>query len=86
MPMCNPPHPAEIAKWECIDPLGLCVTKASKGLGMAHQALSELINGKSGIFVEMLIRLSKAFSSIPETWRGIPMDYDLWQAQERGEH
>lgn len=29
----------------------------------------------------MAIRLSKAFGSSPETWLGMQMSYDLWQAQ-----
>ena len=31
----------------------------------------------------MAIRLSKAFGSTPETWLGMQMAYDLWQARER---
>ena len=33
MPMHNPPHPGEIVKWECLEPLGLSITKAADGLG-----------------------------------------------------
>jgi len=33
--------------------------------------------------VEMAIRLSKAFGSTPETWLGMQMAYDLWQARGR---
>ena len=29
----------------------------------------------------MAIRLSKAFGSTPETWLGMQMAYDLWQAR-----
>ena len=83
MPMHDPPHPGEIVKYECLEPLGLSVSKAAKGLGVTRQALSDLINEKSGISVEMAIRLSKAFGSTPETWLGIQMDHDLWQARNR---
>ncbi len=31
----------------------------------------------------MAIRLSKAFGSTPETWLGMQMAYDLWQARNR---
>ena len=31
----------------------------------------------------MAIRLSKAFGSTPETWLGMQIAYDLWQARER---
>ena len=31
----------------------------------------------------MATRLSKAFGSTPETWLGMQMSYELWQAGER---
>ncbi len=83
MAMHDPPHPGEIVRWECLEPLGLTVTKAAEGLGVTRQALSDLVNGKAGVSVEMSIRLSKAFGSSPETWLGMQMAYDLWQARER---
>ena len=69
----------------CLEPLGLTVTRAAKGLGVTRQALSELVNGRTGISIEMAIRLSKAFGSTPETWLGMQMAYDLWQARSRAE-
>ena len=85
MPMHNPPHPGEIVREECLEPLGLTVTRAAQGLGVTRQALSELVNGKAGVSVEMSFRLSKAFGSSPETWLGMQTAYDLWQAKERAE-
>ena len=83
MSMHNPPHPGGIVKRQCLEPLGLSVTRAAKGLGITRQALSELINERTGVSVEMAIRLSKAFGSTPETWLGMQVAYDLWQAQDR---
>ncbi len=85
MPMQNPPHPGEIVRYECLEPLGLTVTRAAQGLGVTRQALSDLVNGKAGVSVEMSIRLSRAFGSTPETWLGMQTAYDLWQIQERAE-
>ena len=85
MAMVNPPHPGGIVKSECLEPLGLSVTKAARGLGVSRQALSELVNEKSGVSVEMAIRLSKAFGSSPETWLGLQTAYDLWEARERAD-
>ena len=44
-----------------------------------------LVNERTGVSVEMAIRLSKAFGSTPETWLGMQMAYELWQARERAE-
>ena len=68
-----------------MEPLGLSVAQAAEGLGVSRQALSELVNEKAGISVDMAIRLSKAFGSSPETWLGMQMAYDLWQAREYAE-
>ena len=83
MAMQNPPHPGGIVKRQCLDPLDLSITRAARGLGVTRQALSELVNERAGVSVDMAIRLSKAFGSTPETWLGMQIAYDLWQARER---
>lgn len=66
-----------------MEPLGLSVTKAADGLGVSRKALSELLNGHSGVSTKMAIRLSKAFGGSPESWLAQQMHYDLWQALQR---
>jgi len=83
MLMKTPPHPGRIVRQECIEALGLTVTAGAKGLGVTRKALSELLNGKSGISPEMALRLSKAFGSSPEVWLGLQMDYDLAQLRSK---
>ena len=85
MPMHNPPHPGEIVRSECLEPLGLTVTRAAQGLGVTRQALSDLVNEKAGVSVEMAIRLSQAFGSTPEVWLGMQTAYELWQARGQAE-
>ena len=81
--MHNPPHPGEIIRDQCLEPLGLSVTQAAAGLGVTRKALSELLNGHSGVSPEMAIRLSKAFGSTAEHWLAMQMQYDLWNAERR---
>ena len=83
MGMHNPPHPGGIIRRQCLAPLGVSVTEAAAGLGVTRQALSDLVNEKADLSVEMAIRLSKAFGSSPEMWLGLQMAYDLWQARGR---
>lgn len=85
MSMHNPPHPGGIVRRQCLVPLGLSVTEAAKGLGITRQALSDLLNGKAGISVDMAIRLAKAFGSAPEIWLGLQTAYDLWRARPRAQ-
>ena len=49
--MHNPPHPGEIIRWECLQPLGLTVTRAAQGLGVTRQAFSNLVNQRAGVSV-----------------------------------
>jgi antitoxin HigA-1 len=81
--MHNPPHPGELVKELCLTPLGLTVTEAAKGLGITRKALSELVNGRSGISPEMALRLEQAFGSTAETWLRMQVEYDLWQTRGR---
>lgn len=83
MPMYDPPHPGGVVRRQCLDALGLTVTEAAKGLGVTRQALSDLVNERAGVSVDMALRLSKAFGSSPETWLGLQMAWDLWQARDR---
>ena len=83
--MHNPPHPGEVIRDLCLEPLGLTVTAAAKGLGVSRKAFSELLNGHSGISPEMAIRLSKGFGGSAESWMCQQMLFDLWQAQQRAD-
>ena len=85
MQMHNPPHPGEVIRELCLEPLGLSVTRAAKGLGVSRKALSELLNGHSGISPDMAIRLSKAFGGSAESWLAQQMQYDLWRALQRAD-
>ena len=60
MLMHNPPHPGEVLRELCLEPLGLSVTAASEALGVSRKTLSAVLNGKAGISPEMAIRLSIA--------------------------
>jgi addiction module HigA family antidote len=44
MTMKNPPHPGEIIRDLCINPLGLTVTQAAEGLGVTRKTLSCMID------------------------------------------
>jgi addiction module HigA family antidote len=83
MAMKNPPHPGELVKYECLDALGLTVTKGAEILRVSRQALSNLINGHSDISPDMAIRLEKAFGSTAETWLKMQLAYNLAQAHKR---
>jgi antitoxin HigA-1 len=83
MPMKDPPHPGEVIRELCIEPAGLTVTAAAAVLGVSRKALSELLNGHSGVSPEMAVRLSKAFGGSIESWLTQQMQYDLAQIRKK---
>jgi len=82
MKMKNPPHPGEILKRLCFEPLGLSITEAAKDLGVSRSALSGILNGRRGISPEMAIRFSIAFGTTAESWLNQQLQYDLWHAEK----
>ncbi len=83
MLMHNPPHPGEILRTLCLEPLGLSVTEAAQALGVSRKTLSSLLNGRTGISPEMAIRLSIAFGTSAESWMRQQAHFDLWHAEQR---
>jgi antitoxin HigA-1 len=83
MKMFSPPHPGEILRQLCLDPLGLTVTQAAAALGVSRKTLSSILNGHSGISAEMAIRLSIAFNTTAESWLLQQLQYDLAQVERK---
>jgi addiction module HigA family antidote len=81
--MHNPPHPGEILRELCLDPLGLTVTQAAGALGVSRKTLSSILNGHSGISAEMAIRLSIAFNTTAESWLLQQLQYDAAQVEPK---
>lgn len=82
MAMHNPPHPGEILREFCLEPLDLTVTAAADALGVSRKTLSAILNGRAGISPEMAIRLSIAFGASAESWLNQQTQYDLWIAEQ----
>jgi addiction module HigA family antidote len=78
--MYNPPHPGEIIKEDVLEAEGISVTEASRQLGVSRVTFSRLLNGKSGISVDMALRLSLWLGTTPELWLRMQDACDLWQA------
>lgn len=83
MQMQNPPHPGEILRELCIEPLGLSVTRAARALGVSRKTLSAILNGRAGISPEMSLRLAIAFDTTAESWLNQQLQYDLWKARQK---
>lgn len=82
MLMHNSPHPGEVIRELCLEPLGLSVTAAAEALGVSRKTLSAVLNGKTGISPEMAIRLSIAFNTSSESRLTQQSQYELWHAEQ----
>lgn len=82
MRMHNPPHPGEVLRSLCLEPLGISVTDAAEALGVSRKTLSSILNGRAGISPEMAVRLSIAFGTTAESWLNQQTQYDLWHAEQ----
>jgi len=82
LPMKNPPHPSLSVRADCLEPLGLTITKAAKPLGVSRQALNNLVHGQAGISADIATRLNKAFGGGADTWLRLQAAYDLAQAEK----
>ena len=82
MRMHNPPHPGEIIRAFCVEPLGLTVTEAALALKVTRKTLSTLLNGRAGISPAMALRLYKVFGRTPEGWLRLQLQFDLWKAEK----
>jgi len=83
MKMHNPPHPGEVLKKLCLEPLGLTVTETARALGVSRKTLSGILNGRAGISSEMAVRLSLAFGTTAESWLNQQVQHDLWRAERK---
>lgn len=81
--MYSPPHPGEVLKALCLDPMGLTVAEAAKALDVSRNTLSAILNRRGSITPEMALRLAIAFDTTPESWLMQQIQYDLWRTLQR---
>lgn len=82
MRMFDPPHPGQVLRELCLEPLGISVTDAARSLGVSRKTLSAILNGRAGISPMMAIRLSQALDTSAESWLNQQIQYDLWKAEK----
>lgn len=68
-----------------MEPLGSSVIQGADVVGATRQMLSNVVLAKSGISPKMVIRLSKAFGSTPETWLHMQLAYGLTKPHKQAD-
>ena len=77
----EPPHPGEFIKKDILPELEMSVKDLAEHLGVSRVALSELVNEKRSVSLEMAQRLGKAFGNGTRFWLALQMQHDIWHAE-----
>lgn len=78
----EPPHPGSYLR-DIKDELGMTVEELANHLGVGRAALSDLINERKRVSLEMAIRLGQAFKNGARFWYALQANYDLWHEERR---
>ncbi len=82
MNLHNPPHPGEFITDVYMEPFDYSCRFVAKQLDVSASNLNRKLKGKSSIYPEMALRLSKVLGRTPESWLLLQDSYNLWQAKQ----
>lgn len=69
--------PGEILKEEFLEPMGFSQYRLAKAIGKPESVISEIVNGKRSITVEMAWLLAHALGTTPEFWMNLESTYQI---------
>ena len=78
----KPTHPGKVFLEDVMKPLNLSITEAAKMLGVTRKTLSEFVNEKSSLSVEMALRIAKATNTSAESWMNMQQKLTLYNAYQ----
>ena len=78
----KPTHPGNVFLEDVMKPLNLSITEAAKMLGVTRKTLSEFVNEKSSLSVEMALRIAKATNTSAESWMNMQQKLALYYAYQ----
>jgi len=77
------PHPGEILKQEFLDELGISAYRLAKEIEVSEASLSQIINGKRSMSVDLAIRLGIYFKTSPELWINLQRSHDIMELERK---
>jgi addiction module HigA family antidote len=78
----NPMHPGAFIKRVYLEPHDIGSNELARQLKVSAGLVSRLINEKTGVSLEMALKLSKVLGRSAESWMLMQDNYDLWQAKK----
>jgi addiction module HigA family antidote len=79
----NPPHPGELIREDILPELKMTIKDLAEHLGVSRVALSELVNERRAVSMEMARRLGKAFGNGTRFWLDLQTQHDVWHAEKK---
>jgi len=81
-PRKKPPvTPGELLLHEFLEPMNLTQMQFAAAIGVSRAYVSDIVNGRRGISVEMALRFEAALSMSAEFWIRAQAATDLYKAQ-----
>jgi addiction module HigA family antidote len=77
-----PPHPGEYLREDILPALGMTIKDLAEHLGVTRTTLSELVNEKRAVSLDMAQRLGQAFGNGARFWLALQMQCDLWHSEQ----
>ena len=77
-----PPHPGEYLREDILPALNMTIGELAKHLGVTRTSLSQLINERRDVSLEMAQRLGQAFGNGARFWLALQMQHDIWKAEQ----
>jgi addiction module HigA family antidote len=77
--MHNPPHPGEVLKDAVFFDAAFSTDAFAKQIGLAHDCLLELLNGKLAVGPDLAGKLAEAVGGTQQTWLRLQENYEYWQ-------
>ncbi len=79
-----PTHPGAILREDVLPSLpGMSVSAFARNLGVSRQTLHSVLAERSGVSVEMALRLGTFFGNGAQLWLDMQTKFDLYQVEAR---
>jgi addiction module HigA family antidote len=78
----RPVPPGEVIS-DILDELRMTPTQFAEILSVPRRSVSEIIQGRRPITVDMAIRIGKALGNGPQLWLNLQQKIDVWDALQR---
>ena len=78
----DPIHPGEVLLEEFLKPLDLSQNQLALSIRVPARRINEIVHSKRRVTANTALRLARYFSTSPQFWLGLQMDYDLDVAED----